>query len=161
VIADLHCHYPMHLLADDAAPTETYDRIRKVGGRPRWLDNLHGPEHIERIVRRDGVVGLILARWQLEDGLWTGEGLDHTVAILREHIDKIRSIAGSNAHVGIGSDLDGFIKPTMSAIEDAKDLGQLDRPLREAYPTDADAILHDNALRVVRRMFTQRPRRER
>ena len=29
----------MHLLAD-APPTETYDRIRKIGGRPRWLDNL-------------------------------------------------------------------------------------------------------------------------
>jgi microsomal dipeptidase-like Zn-dependent dipeptidase len=121
---------------------------------------MHGPEDVERIVRRDGVIGLILARWQLEDGLSKGDGIEHTVATLRAHIDKIRSIAGSNKHVGIGSDLDGFIKPTMSQIEDAKDLGQLDRPLREAYPADADAILHDNALRVVRRMFSQRPRLE-
>jgi microsomal dipeptidase-like Zn-dependent dipeptidase len=119
---------------------------------------MHGPEDVERIVRRDGVIGLILARWQLEDGLSKGEGIDHTVAILREHIDRIRSMAGSNRHVGIGSDLDGFIKPTMSKIEDAKDLGELDVRLREAYPADADAILHDNALRVVRRMLAQRRR---
>ena len=126
-------------------------------GKQRYM---HSPEDVERIVRRDGVVGLILARWQLEDGLSKGEGLDHTVAILCEHIDKIRSIAGSNRHVGIGSDLDGFIRPTMSGIEEAKDLGQLDLRLRKAYPADGNAILHDNALRVVRRMFSQRQRPE-
>ena len=40
MIADLHCHYPMHLLADDAPPSDTYDRIVRVRGRPRWLDRL-------------------------------------------------------------------------------------------------------------------------
>jgi hypothetical protein len=48
----------------------------------------------------------------------------------------------------------------MSKIEDAKDLGQLDVRLRKAYPADAHAILHGNALRVVRHMFAQRPRPE-
>ena len=40
MIADLHCHYPMHLLADDASPSDTYDRIVRVRRRPRWLDRL-------------------------------------------------------------------------------------------------------------------------
>jgi hypothetical protein len=40
VIADLHCHYPMHLLGEE--PSETYDKIRRVRGRPRWLDRLRG-----------------------------------------------------------------------------------------------------------------------
>ena len=36
MIADLHCHYPMHLLADDTPPSNTYDRIVRVRRRPRW-----------------------------------------------------------------------------------------------------------------------------
>ena len=37
MIADLHCHYPMHLLADDASPSDTYDRIVRVRrGRGGW-----------------------------------------------------------------------------------------------------------------------------
>jgi microsomal dipeptidase-like Zn-dependent dipeptidase len=66
-------------------------------------------------------------------------------------------VTGSHAHVGIGSDLDGFVKPTMSAIEVAADLGRLERPLRELYPGDADAILTQNAVRVVRTVLAQRP----
>ena len=40
MIADLHCHYPMHLLGDDASPSVTYDRMLAVRRRPRWLDRL-------------------------------------------------------------------------------------------------------------------------
>jgi microsomal dipeptidase-like Zn-dependent dipeptidase len=110
---------------------------------------------IERIARRDGVVGLILARHQLQDGLTDGEGIAHTVATIQAHVDEVRAITGSHAHVGIGSDLDGFIKPTMSAIEAAPDLAALEQPLREAYPGDAEAILSGNALRVVRRVLAR------
>ena len=39
MIADLHCHYPMHLL-EHAPPTETYDRMVRVRRRPRWLEKL-------------------------------------------------------------------------------------------------------------------------
>ncbi len=111
---------------------------------------------IERIARRDGVIGLILARHQLQDGRADGEGIDHTVATIRAHIDAIHGVCGSHAHVALGSDLDGFIKPTMSGIESAEHLALLEEPLREAYPDDADAILSGNVLRVVRRALAQR-----
>jgi microsomal dipeptidase-like Zn-dependent dipeptidase len=111
---------------------------------------------IERIARRDGVIGLILARHQLHDGRSDGEGIEHTVATIRAHVDAIAAAAGSHAHVAIGSDLDGFIKPTMSRIEAAEDLAQLERPLRAAYPDDAEAILAGNVVRVVRRVLAQR-----
>jgi microsomal dipeptidase-like Zn-dependent dipeptidase len=111
---------------------------------------------IERIARRDGVIGLILARHQLQDGRADGEGIDHTVATIRAHIDAIHGVCGSHAHVALGSDLDGFIKPTMSGIESAEHLALLEQPLREAYPDDADAILSGNVLRVVRRALAQR-----
>jgi microsomal dipeptidase-like Zn-dependent dipeptidase len=111
---------------------------------------------ITEIARRDGVIGLILARHQLQDGRSDGDGIGHTVATIRAHVDKIHAITGSHAFVGIGSDLDGFIKPTMSAIEASEDLAALEQPLRDAYPADADAILSGNALRVVRRALVAR-----
>src|SRR3954469_25666194 len=37
-MVDLHCHYPMHLLA--RAPREVIREMTRVGGRPRWLDRL-------------------------------------------------------------------------------------------------------------------------
>ena len=115
------------------------------------------PATITEIARRDGVVGLILARHQLQDGRADGEGIDHTVETIRAHVDKIREVTGSNHHVGIGSDLDGFIKPTMSEVESAEDLAKLEHALRTEYPVDADAILSGNALRVVTRVLAERP----
>ena len=115
------------------------------------------PATITKIARRDGVVGLILARHQLQDGRTDGEGIDHTVETVCAHVDKIREVTGSNDHVGIGSDLDGFIKPTMSGVESAEDLAKLEDALRKRYPSDADGILSGNALRVVTRVLAQRP----
>jgi microsomal dipeptidase-like Zn-dependent dipeptidase len=112
---------------------------------------------ITKIARRDGVVGLILARHQLQDGRADGEGIDHTVETVCAHVDKIREVTGSNNHVGIGSDLDGFIKPTMSGVESAEDLAKLEDALRKRYPSDGDGILSGNALRVVTRVLAQRP----
>jgi membrane dipeptidase len=111
---------------------------------------------VEKIATRGGVIGLILARHQLQDGRGDGEGIDHTVETMQAHIDRIYDITGSHAHVGIGSDLDGFIKPTMSCIESAADVARLEDPLRAAYPAHADAILFGNALGVVRSVLAQR-----
>ena len=78
---------------------------------------------------------------------------------IRNHVDRIHEIAGSHAHVGIGSDLDGFIKPTMSGIESAEDLAKLEGPAAGRVPRDADAILFGNAQRVVARVLGQREER--
>ena len=121
----------------------------RIGQQSYMLD----PATITKITCRDGVVGLILARHQLQDGRADGEGIEHTVETIRAHVDKIREVTGSNDHVGIGSDLDGFIKPTMSGVESAEDLAKLEHALRVAYPVDADAILSGNALRVVTRVL--------
>jgi microsomal dipeptidase-like Zn-dependent dipeptidase len=114
------------------------------------------PPTIKEIARRNGVVGLIFARHQLQDGRANGEGIDHTVETICAHVDKIREVTGSSNHVGIGSDLDGFIKPTMSGVESAEDLAKIENALRKRYPVDADAILSGNALRVVTRVLAQR-----
>jgi microsomal dipeptidase-like Zn-dependent dipeptidase len=112
-----------------------------------------GPDAIRRIADRGGVIGLILARHQLNDADVNPDpdAPAGTAPTVRRHIDAIRECLGAatNDHVAIGSDLDGFIKPTMAGIENAADLKRLEQPLRDAYE-DADSILHGNALRVAR-----------
>jgi microsomal dipeptidase-like Zn-dependent dipeptidase len=120
------------------------------------------PPTIGKIAARDGVVGLILARHQLNDGLEDeiGDPDDpaSTPKTLCRHIDAIRACTPgkTNTHVGIGSDLDGFIKPTVAGIERASDLDALRAPLETAYPEDAAKIMSGNALRVARRILEQR-----
>ena len=114
---------------------------------------------IRAVAERDGVVGLIMAQHQLNDGLGVDdpEDAERTMRTVCSHIDAIRDLTGSLAHVGIGSDLDGFIKPTMAGIDDVDDLAKFREPLADAYPDDVDAILSGNAVRVLRRAYRGRP----
>jgi microsomal dipeptidase-like Zn-dependent dipeptidase len=121
---------------------------------------------IERIKERDGVVGLIFAQHQLYDGLVKGpqspsepprpllrkpRSFEDSVALLREHIDRIHEITGSHRHTVIGSDLDGFIKPTLPHLEDMRDMARLQQALRAAYgDEDAELICSGNAMRLLR-----------
>jgi membrane dipeptidase len=108
---------------------------------------------LERIRDRDGVVGLILAQYQLNDGLVDGHtrSFEQTKDIIYRHVDKIAQVTGGYDHLALGSDLDGFIKPTATGIESAADLTKLDTLLRERYrDEDVDKILNGNALRVLR-----------
>ena len=105
---------------------------------------------IVRIAVRGGVVGLIFAQHQINDGLRRTETktLDESVAILARHIDAI-----GPQHVALGSDLDGFIKPTLGGIETAADLAPLATALKARYPAEADDILENNARRVIAARF--------
>jgi microsomal dipeptidase-like Zn-dependent dipeptidase len=114
-------------------------------------------ETIEAVANRKGVVGLIMAQHQLNDGLAGEPGdLQRTMKSLRLHIEKIHGFTGSYEHVGIGSDLDGFIKPTVGGVEKVDDLGHLAEQLRLEYPGSADAILYGNALRVLKAAYARR-----
>jgi microsomal dipeptidase-like Zn-dependent dipeptidase len=115
-------------------------------------------ETVERIGRRGGVVGLIMAQHQLNDGIRSKPTatLPETVEVMRRHIDRIAEIAGPG-HVGLGTDLDGFIKPTMGGIESAADLAGLRDGLLAHYPEgDVDAFLYGNARRVVEQVLAAR-----
>jgi microsomal dipeptidase-like Zn-dependent dipeptidase len=112
------------------------------------------PRTIRAIAARNGVIGLILARHQINDSAGVADPDDpsETPLVLARHIDAIRRCtpSQSNAHVAIGSDLDGFIKPTVAGVEAASDLGELAEQLAAAYPEDAENILFGNAIRVAR-----------
>lgn len=106
---------------------------------------------IERIAARDGVIGLILAEHQAADGLPHPHSIDDSIDLLCRHIDRIREITGSHRHAAIGSDHDGFIKPTLPGLENSGRLNTLGHALHERYgEADAEVICSGNALRILR-----------
>jgi microsomal dipeptidase-like Zn-dependent dipeptidase len=56
----------------------------------------------------------------------------------------------------LGTDIDGFIKPTLAGFEQAEDLAKLETWVRSAGQNDPEAILHGNAERVIRAAFAGR-----
>jgi microsomal dipeptidase-like Zn-dependent dipeptidase len=108
---------------------------------------------IRRIKGRGGVIGLILAQHQLGPT----EDEEQARTVLGKHIDAIAEIAGSHEYTVIGSDLDGFINPTLHGIDQPDDFPKLEGWIREAYPDDADAILYGNARGVLERALSARP----
>jgi microsomal dipeptidase-like Zn-dependent dipeptidase len=108
-------------------------------------------ETFERIVARDGVAGLILAEHQATDGLGHTESIEDSLAVLFRHIDRFHRIAGSHRHTAIGTDLDGFIKPTLARLDTAADLRSVEQALVDRYgPEDAELIASGNVLRLAR-----------
>ena len=115
---------------------------------------------ILKIKERDGVIGLILAQYQLNDGLRRKhtESFEEGFKVIRRHIDKIAGITGGHRHIALGTDFDGFIKPTMSGLERMGDLGLLERRLREAYgDEEGELMTSGNALRVLRKLWPASP----
>lgn len=114
------------------------------------------PETIRRIGERGGIIGLIFARHQIEDGLTTPRQKPRLTKEARfrasfeklcTHADQIREILGSHRHTGIGSDLDGFIKPTLPGLEDMREMKRLEGALKSRYgPEDGERICSGNAL---------------
>lgn len=107
---------------------------------------------VERIAARDGAIGLIFAQHQLNDGLRrrrTHE-FEESFEVIAAHLERIREITGSHRHSAIGSDFDGFIKPTLGGLESMADMRRLETALLQRYGEDAEAIASGNALRVLR-----------
>ena len=96
----------------------------------------HRDDTVRKIAERDGVIGLIFAEHQILDGPGSRKPADlpDSVGVLIKHIDRIHELTGSHRHVGIGSDLDGFIKPTLAGLQTMADMA----PLRARWPRTTD-----------------------
>lgn len=110
--------------------------------------------HVEAIARRGGLVGLIFARHQAEDGLRlagrrdAGRSLEE---VLFKHVDRIHEITGSHDHTAIGTDFDGFVKPTLSGFDDSGAMALVEQELATRYgAAAAEKIASGNALRLLR-----------
>ncbi len=107
---------------------------------------------IQRIVERQGVIGVVCDAWMIVPGYEKGSGNRKvTLAALADHIDHVCQLAGNTSHVGIGSDLDGGFgtEQTPRELDTIADLHRLIPLLadRGYSGEDVDAILHGNWLR--------------
>lgn len=115
---------------------------------------------LKRLIERDGIVGIVpynkflLWGWSARDGR-ASVGLEHVAA----QIDYVCQVAGSAAHVGIGSDFDGGfgLQSTPDGIDTIADLTKLALPLAEKGYTEDDigTILGGNWLSLLRRTLPQ------
>jgi microsomal dipeptidase-like Zn-dependent dipeptidase len=116
-------------------------------------------EILLQIKRRGGLVGLIMAQHQLNDGLRKPKdfttSFEESFEVICAHIDKIAEITGGYEHVALGSDFDGFIKPTMGGLEKMADLATLERALKRKYGHEAAELMTSgNSLRVLRTLWS-------
>ena len=109
-------------------------------------------EAAKRVHDRGGLIGLILAQHLL--GSTNSE--DEAKATVKRHIEAIRTACGGLESCAFGTDLDGFIKPTLTGLERASDLTTLAAWIRAEFAGEAEAILHGNAPRVLQRVFAAR-----
>jgi membrane dipeptidase len=109
---------------------------------------------ILRIREHRGLIGMIFAEHQMTDGLRDSrtKKFEDSFEVLRVHIDHIHGVLGTHEHTAIGSDLDGFIKPTLAGLDDMSQMRRLESALADHYGAEtAAAIASGNALRVLHR----------
>jgi microsomal dipeptidase-like Zn-dependent dipeptidase len=117
---------------------------------------MHDEGTLLQLKKRRGVVGLIMAQHQLNDGLRREEttSLKESLEVIFAHIDEIARITGGFEQIAIGTDFDGFIKPTMTGLDDAADLSLLEAALVEKYNADNAALMTwRNAWNLVERIW--------
>ena len=164
VMADLGMILDISHLAEEAAlaALDQYPGLIIAShANPRWLmpraqypERFLGRRTVERLVERDGVIGVVLANKFLKDGWKPGDrrelvSIDDVVA----HIDAICQLVGDADHVGIGSDFDGGFGLDQAPIEldGIGDLAKIgDGLAQRGYSQgEVDAVLGGNWLRVV------------
>jgi microsomal dipeptidase-like Zn-dependent dipeptidase len=116
-------------------------------------------DEVRGVAARDGVIGLIFAQHQLLDGLRKEtKTFEESFEAICAHLDKIHELTHSHRHAGLGSDFDGFIKPTLAGLESAADMARLETALVSRYGAgDGGAICSGNALRLLRGYWRGKP----
>ncbi len=129
----------------------------RFGGLEYCLDDAT----IARVAERGGLLGLIMCEHYVTSGVsGIKKSLSGSLAALYRHIDRIHEVSGGYDHIGVGSDLDGYIKPALPGLQDSSRLAELERGLTARYgPAVAEQICGANALGVLRAQWgRKRPR---
>lgn len=131
----------------------THVGMRSAGPAARAQEYNLSDDTARKVAERGGVIGLISAQHQLGDA----NNEAGSAALIKAHLDAISMAVGNASSVAaLGTDIDGFIKPTLAGFEKAEDFAELERWIRKAGQDDPEAILHGNAERVIRAAFTGR-----
>ncbi len=142
----------------DSAKTDypiiaTHVGMRSAGPFARAQEYNLSDDTALKIAERGGVIGLISAQHQLGDTNSEAE----SAALVKAHLNAMATAVGDASSVAaLGTDIDGFIKPTLEGFEKAEDLAKLETWVWDAGQRDPEAILHGNAERVIRAAFTGR-----
>jgi microsomal dipeptidase-like Zn-dependent dipeptidase len=123
-----------------------------------------GPEYnlpddvIAEIGRRGGVMGVIACEHWANRGLPKAKSFRDSVNVICEHIERIRRVTKSDAHVAIGTDLDGYIKPALPGLEHEGRMKALGDALTDRYGAAlAEKFCSGNALALLRRYWRGGP----
>jgi microsomal dipeptidase-like Zn-dependent dipeptidase len=131
----------------------THVGMRSAGPAARAQEYNLADDTARKIAERGGVIGLISAQHQLGDAHSEAD----SAALVKAHLDAIGTAVGDASSVAaLGTDIDGFIKPTLEGFEKAEDFAKLETWVRSAGQNDPEAILHGNAERVIRMAFAGR-----
>jgi microsomal dipeptidase-like Zn-dependent dipeptidase len=131
----------------------THVGMRSAGPAARAQEYNLSDDTARKIAERGGVIGLIGAQHQLGDT----PNEARSAALIKAHLDAIGAAVGDASTVAaLGTDMDGFIKPTLAGFEKAEDFAKLEAWVRNAGQSDPEAILHGNAERVIRAAFAGR-----
>ena len=111
-------------------------------------------EFVDHIAARKGVCGVIYCDHFVRDGRGARtKTFEESFGFIEAQIEKLRAWGGDDV-LAIGSDLDGFIKPTLAGLSSALDHAKLSARLQQRYgATLAAKICHANALRVFERAW--------
>lgn len=143
-------------LLDQLDPERTMPVVSTHAGyRFGRQEYMHDAKTLLRIKERNGLVGLIMAQYQLNDGIRRKDTktFEESFEVICKHIDKIAEVTGGYEHIAFGTDFDGFVKPTPAGLESSADLRFLEQALHERYGDDADLIASGNSLRVLRTLW--------
>jgi len=102
-----------------------------------------------KIRAREGLVGMIMATHQMGETLSTQASRD----VLKKHMDAVRVACGDDTCTAIGTDIDGFIKPTLDGVKSYGDMRNVKKWVEGDQSQSARQILYDNARRVTERRF--------
>lgn len=107
--------------------------------------------HIKAVADGGGVIGLISCKHYMSEGMSKPKTFEDSVKILTEHIDHIHSVTNTYDNIALGSDLDGFIKPTLPGFETPVSFAKIEGLLQKIYDSEvAEKICSGNAMRVLR-----------
>lgn len=116
-------------------------------------------EQIKQITHRGGVIGMAMHKGMIH---WPGDNPPRAAVALSqvvEHVDHICQLAGSAAHVGLGTDLDGGFgsEACPHDLNDYRDLHKLGSLLAGRGFSDADiaGFFHGNWLRFYRQVLSR------
>ena len=107
-------------------------------------------EMILAIAAHHGVMGVILCDHFANEKHGRTSTFEESFEAIARQIDRIHTVTGSYDHTAIGTDLDGFIKPTLAELDDASHLEKLEKALVEHYGVPvAEKICSGNALNIL------------